>query len=517
MFRRGARLGPKRGECGFIFTVLVAGQFPPARVTQSTGRGFTYKKYERNRMEPPIVDKEFKSLIRPLLGVERTKLETSLLAEGCRDPLVTWKGKNILLDGHNRLGICDANDVEYYVVEIDLPDRDHARLWIKENQLGRRNLTEDQQTAMLVEVVEERSKIEKKERASKGREAGGKATTEQKADRLSAKTPLKRSGEPQKRTTTEVAKEFNIPEKKLRDVAKIKQEMPEVFEQIATGETTVREAKVKLSQKRRAEKRQALERKAKKFTTENNAEQLWEIRQGDCLVELAKIPAESVRLVFADPPYNIGVNYGDGVKKDLLPAARYIEWVNKWIAACRRILTKDGSLWVMIGDEYAANYRIALSDNQFTVRSWIKWYETFGVNCANNFNRCSRHIFYAVNNPKHFVFNADAVTRPSDRQAKYNDKRASSDGKIWDNVWAIPRITGTCKERIPEFPTQYPLEIATAIVGCASEPGDTILDPFSGSATTGAAAVKLGRKYIGIELRKKFSELSITRLKGVKK
>ena len=145
-------------------------------------------------MEPPIVDKEFKSLIRPLLGVERTKLETSLLAEGCRDPLVTWKGKNILLDGHNRLGICDANEIEYYVVEVDLPDRDHAILWILENQLGRRNLTEDQQTAMLVEVVEERSAIEKKERAKKGGETGGLGRTN--ATSLRAKTTHKLIDEP---------------------------------------------------------------------------------------------------------------------------------------------------------------------------------------------------------------------------------------------------------------------------------------------------------------------------------
>ena len=119
-------------------------------------------------MEPPKVDKEFKSLIRPLLGIERAKLEASLLAEGCRDSLAVWKGKNILLDGYNRLEFCDANDIEYYVTEIDLPDRDHARLWIRENQMARRNLTEDQLVAMCSEVIEEKSAIERKERASKG-------------------------------------------------------------------------------------------------------------------------------------------------------------------------------------------------------------------------------------------------------------------------------------------------------------------------------------------------------------
>jgi hypothetical protein len=87
-----------------------------------------------------IIDEEFKSLIPVLTPEEKSQLEQNLLSEGCRDPLVIWKGHNILLDGHNRYEICVKNGLEYELIEIELPDREDAHLWMMRNQLGRRNL-----------------------------------------------------------------------------------------------------------------------------------------------------------------------------------------------------------------------------------------------------------------------------------------------------------------------------------------------------------------------------------------
>jgi site-specific DNA-methyltransferase (adenine-specific) len=231
------------------------------------------------------------------------------------------------------------------------------------------------------------------------------------------------------------------------------------------------------------------------------------------LAELKRLPAHSARLIFTDPPYNIGIDYGTGKKADLLGDDEYMEWVEAWLRDCKSLLTDDGSLLALIGDENAGEYCVTLKKLGFTLRAWIKWYETFGVNCANNFNRCSRHLFYCVVNPKRFVFNASAVNRPSDRQTKYGDSRANPGGKIWDDVWQIPRLVGTAKERVPEFPTQLPLELLLPIIGCASDPGDTVIDPFSGSATTGCAAISLGRKFVGIEKSEKFFKAADKRLK----
>jgi site-specific DNA-methyltransferase (adenine-specific) len=169
----------------------------------------------------------------------------------------------------------------------------------------------------------------------------------------------------------------------------------------------------------------------------------------------------------------------------------------------------------MVPDECALEIGAILKHQmKLHLRSWIKWYETFGVNRARNFNKTSRHIFCCVKDEKRFVFNEDAVKRPSDRLEKYADKRANPAGKTWDDVWQIPRLTGTCRERIPTVPTQLPLAILRPIVGCASDPGDLVLDPFCGSGTTGVACIETGRKFIGIEKSESFSKLARQRLKS---
>jgi site-specific DNA-methyltransferase (adenine-specific) len=151
-------------------------------------------------------------------------------------------------------------------------------------------------------------------------------------------------------------------------------------------------------------------------------------------------------------------------------------------------------------------------------QQWITWYESFGVNCSRKFNRCSRPLLWYTKSKKGFTANHDApeVRRPSDRLLKYKDKRANPLGKLWDDVWGInppiPRVCGTFKERIPEFPTQLPLALLRPIVAFSSNPGDVVLDPFSGSATTGVAAIEKGRRYIGIELGEKYARLSRERL-----
>jgi site-specific DNA-methyltransferase (adenine-specific) len=239
-----------------------------------------------------------------------------------------------------------------------------------------------------------------------------------------------------------------------------------------------------------------------------------EVITGDCVEELARVPDGAARLVFADPPYNVGVDYGDGGEADLLPDDEYMRWAESWLSECKRVLTDDGSLWVLISDEFAAEYGVTLKRLGFTIRNWLVWYESFGVNCANKFNRTKRHLFYCVKDAERFVFHPEAVGRPSARQVLYNDARAEEGGKLWDDVWAIPRLTGTSSERLDDFPTQLPLALLRPIVEVASDPGDLVIDPFNGSGTTGVAAVTSGRRYLGIERSATFAELADLRIKG---
>jgi DNA modification methylase len=287
------------------------------------------------------------------------------------------------------------------------------------------------------------------------------------------------------------------------------------------SEELTQAAALRLASQHKSEERKSKRRKAMAEAAKASHESdrpRFSLLNMDVLDGLGSVRDEHgpARLIFTDPPYNIGIDYGDGEKQDRLPDDEYMGWVSDWIGLCCNCLTDDGSLWVMIGDEYAADYHATLKFHGLVIRSWIKWYETFGVNCSNTFNRTSRHIFYAVKDPKAFVFDPAPVTRPSARQTKYGDSRAAAGGKLWDDVWQIPRLTGTCKERIPDFPTQLPLALVEPIVLCASMPGDLVVDPFNGSGTTGVASVRNGRKYVGIEKSEAFADISEIRIKTTK-
>jgi len=131
----------------------------------------------------PRVDAEFMALIPPLTADEKALLEDSLVREGCRDALVVWAGKNILLDGHTRLDICQRRGIEYRTVEVELPDREAAADWIDRNQLGRRNLKPDQMS-LLRGRRHERAKGQRETNLKQNAPKGQNVTSVDQAERL---------------------------------------------------------------------------------------------------------------------------------------------------------------------------------------------------------------------------------------------------------------------------------------------------------------------------------------------
>jgi site-specific DNA-methyltransferase (adenine-specific) len=236
------------------------------------------------------------------------------------------------------------------------------------------------------------------------------------------------------------------------------------------------------------------------------------IRDGDCNKILPTLPRRKFRLVFADPPYNIGVDYGNGSKSDKLPDAEYLAIHQRWIGQLGELLTPDGCCWVLINNEYAAEFVIMLKRAGMKMRAWVKWYETFGTNCSNNFNRTSRHLLYFVRDPKRVVFDEDVFQKPSARKAFYGDRRAVRETKMWDDVWDIPRLVGSAKERIPDFPTQLPEALLRPIIEGCTEEGDLVIDPFSGSGTTAAVCKMTGRDCLGIEINAEYAAWSRARV-----
>ncbi len=179
-----------------------------------------------------------------------------------------------------------------------------------------------------------------------------------------------------------------------------------------------------------------------------------EIIHGDCVKTLATLPAGSVDLAFADPPFNIGYDYDE--YNDDLSCNDYLNWSRDWIKGVIRVLKPNGTFWLAIGDEYAAELKVMVTrELGLTCRSWVIWYYTFGVHCTHKFTRSHAHMFHFVKDPKDFTFNTDDIRVPSARQLVYGDKRANPKGRVPDDTWIIE-------------PTELPKWEAMASEGAAS-------------------------------------------------
>jgi site-specific DNA-methyltransferase (adenine-specific) len=291
------------------------------------------------------------------------------------------------------------------------------------------------------------------------------------------------------------------------------------------------------------------------------------IINGDCIAGMNARPKGSVDLAFADPPFNIGYDYD--VYDDKLDRDKYLAWSRDWITAVHRVLKSDGAFWLAIGDEYAAELKLASQDIGFHCRSWVIWYYTFGVNCKNKFSRSHAHLFHFVKDQDLFTFRADDLENriPSARQLVYNDARANPKGRLPDDTWIIrpadvvgelmddeghwspqelappsdneqtwtlrpqdldacfkasedtwyfPRVAGTFKERAGFHGCQMPEQLLGRIIRYCSNEGELVLDPFSGSATTLAVAKKLGRKFLGFDISEEYITHGTARLESIR-
>lgn len=254
------------------------------------------------------------------------------------------------------------------------------------------------------------------------------------------------------------------------------------------------------------------------------------IHQGDCVKLLEKLEPGSVDLVFADPPFNIGYEYD--VYDDQRQADEYLSWCREWIQGVYSALKPNGTFWLAIGDEYAAELKIESQRAGFHCRSWVIWYYTFGVNCRNGFSRSHTHLFHFVKDKEKFTFNRmnPQIRVQSARQLVYADARANPSGRLPDNTWItrpqdaplsfspshdtwyFARVAGTFKEREGFHGCQMPEQLLARIIRSSSNPQDLVVDPFGGSGTTLCVAKKLGRQFMGFELSDEYAKYIHDRL-----
>ena len=256
-----------------------------------------------------------------------------------------------------------------------------------------------------------------------------------------------------------------------------------------------------------------------------------QIIHGDSIKSLNDGPDGWVDLVFADPPFNIGYLYHgyNDEKND----SEYLDFSRDWMKAVHRALKPNGSFFLAIGDEYAADLCvIARRELGFNLRNWIIWHYTFGQQTQKMFAKSHTHILYFTKGEKDFTFNADAVRVASARQTTYADARANPKGKLPDDTWFlrpqeaaphgyfepdcdtwnVSRVCGTFNEREGFHGCQMPIGVLNRIILASSNPGHIVLDPFNGSGTTVVAAALLGRQYVGLEQSEKYVDFARKRL-----
>ncbi len=241
------------------------------------------------------------------------------------------------------------------------------------------------------------------------------------------------------------------------------------------------------------------------------------IYHGDALEVLKSLPHQSVDLVFADPPYNIGKVYANFVDKWPSDDA-YIEWCTEWLDSCITLLKPHGSLYVMASTQSMPFFDIYLR-KKMKILSRITWhYDSSGVQARKYFGSMYEPILHCVKDDKNYIFNADnimveAKTGAKRRLIDYRKKIPTvyNSEKVPGNVWYFPRV----RYRMPEYeqhPTQKPEALLERIITASSNEGDVVLDPFSGTFTTCAVAKKLNRRSIGIDLQEEYIKIGLRRL-----
>lgn len=242
----------------------------------------------------------------------------------------------------------------------------------------------------------------------------------------------------------------------------------------------------------------------------------------DCLKFLDSLPDNSVDMIFADPPYHLS-NGGFTVHAGKRVSVHKGEWdesqgIEKdfgfdslWIAACRRVLKPEGTIWISgtYHSIYACGYAILLEG--FKILNDIAWYKpNASPNLSGRYFTASHEtLIWAKKDPvaKH-TFNYQLM-----KNGTWDDS-LKNPGKQMRSVWSITSPKAA-EKKFGKHPTQKPLALLERIVLASTNKGDLIIDPFTGSSTTGIASVIHNRRFIGIDTEKEYLDLSIKRFKDL--
>ncbi len=235
------------------------------------------------------------------------------------------------------------------------------------------------------------------------------------------------------------------------------------------------------------------------------------------------LPDSFIDLLFIDPPYNMNKKFGVAKFKES-SVDKYTEWLDSVVQKLDRCLKPNASIYIC-GDWKSSTSIYQVMSKYFTVRNRITWEREKGRGSKTNWKMNSEDIWFGTKSSKYF-YNADAVKLKRKVVAPYRTKngepkdwsetengqfRLTYPSNLWNDIsvpfWSMPENT--------EHPTQKPEKLLAKLILASSKVGDIVFDPFLGSGTTSVVAKKLDRKFVGIELDKKFAVVTEKRLEMV--
>ena len=230
-----------------------------------------------------------------------------------------------------------------------------------------------------------------------------------------------------------------------------------------------------------------------------------EIKIGDVLKLSEELDSNSIDLIIADPPYNLGKDYGNN--HDLKEFTEYLDFSRKWLSEAHRVLKDTGTIYVFMGVRFISYlYDIMNRELSMPFNSWITWHYTQGMGKKIGFS--PRHDDILVfNRSGKFTFNLDAVRVPQKYYRARNNMRGANPGDVWEFSHVH-----YCNENRQDHPTQKPEGLAERMVLASSNEGDMVLDPFSGSGTTLRVCQQLNRNCMGFEINPIYVEMTKNRL-----
>jgi hypothetical protein len=409
------------------------------------------------------IDPEFKALIPPLAPEELAQLEANILSDGCRDPLVVWSG--LLIDGHNRYEICNRNSIDYNTVEMQFESKAHARIWMRENQRGRRNLS----PAWKVEL-ELGNKADLMEIGSINNSEGGKR---HKGNQYTGVEALSQNDKPPIQpvnTRIEIARAAGVSTGQVGMAEQVKKKDPALWEQAKSGEVSISSAYKTIKKKEQIDQRHI------DYTEKTKAEAKAippTISLCDCIEWLER--QEQSDLLITDPPYSTDVEDIDA-------------FAAKWLPLALSKLKSTGRAYVCVGaypNELAAYMKVAMPTQ---VLVWT-YRNTLGPSPSHGYKLNWQAILY-YQMPDAPPLNCPIMIE----QFSVQDINAP-DGRLGDRYHAW----------------QKPLELAERLVRHSTKTGDTVIDPFACTGTFLLAASKLGRVAKGCDIDGENIKIAINR------